>query len=180
MKMVLKPASAALCMALAMQSVQAAERETAECMPARNAEALVLMIAPALITQMQQRCTSVLPADAYLLRSGPALVAKYEAAAAAVDTEAMEAFRFFGGSELAELKNETLRPLIREQMAKGLAGEFKVDDCAGFDLIFSNLDPLPPANLARVLIAIVQTMDNGSKTNRKRKKPDICPALAKP
>lgn len=176
MKTMMKPLGVMLGAALATQSVQAAER----CMPARNAEALVLMIAPALIAQMQKQCATTLPADSYLLSKGQALIERYEAATTAVEADAMEAFRFFGDPKLDGLKNEALRPLIREQMAKGLAGELKINDCAGFDLIFSNLDPLPPANLARVLIATVQTMDKGAKPNRNRKKPGICREPVRP
>lgn len=178
---------AAACAALAIQSVHAAQAQTANCMPAKEAEALILSIGSPFIEQLRTTCRSVLPADSYLIRRGGDLAARMGAAAAGREDDAVAAFKRFGDSgELDGMSSAMLLPLIKTMMGPMLAEEFKTKDCAGVNAILAPLDPLPAENLAGTLVAIIQLAEPGQakSTGRttKRSAPDfnICPLSTTP
>lgn len=180
------PLRVALSTALTIQSVHAAQAQTVDCMPAKEAEALFLTIGPTFVNEMVKTCTGVLAADSYLLRSGPDLVKRIKTAAAGREDEAVAAFKRFGDGELDGMETEAVLPLVRDTMGVMIAKDLSAKNCGGFDAIFAQLDPLPAANLAGAIVAIVQLVDAdrpASRTKHKKKSGsdfDICPLSTKP
>ncbi len=77
-----KPVAAALIIVglMATTTAQAAQ----QCLPPREAEALILALAPSLIQQVSTTCAANLPGNAYLRRSSGTLSAKFAGEADAV------------------------------------------------------------------------------------------------
>lgn len=155
-------------------------------MPAKEAEALFLTIGPTFINEMVRTCTGTLATKSYLLSSGPDLAKRIETAAIGREDQAAAAFKRFGDGEFEGMKTEAILPLVRDTMGLMIAKDLSPKNCGGFDAVFVQLDPLPAANLAGAIVAIVQLANaDRPKSRTKRKKNggsdfDICPLSTTP
>lgn len=180
-----KPIRAALCAALALQSVQAAQAN-ADCIPPIEAEALVLTIAPILVGEMVTTCTGVLATDSYLLSRGPDLAKRFEAAAADREELAFSAFKRLGDGNPDESQSTLVRAIFKQELAKTIARDLKAKDCPGMDELFASLDPLPPTNFAKALVAIIRLAEADRKPTKSASKKKggsgavLCPTSTTP
>ncbi|NYT40094.1 hypothetical protein HZY97_04955 [Sphingomonas sp. R-74633] len=123
------------------------------CLTRQEASSLILTILPGALKQVTTACSKTLPASAYLVRSGAAMVARYDAPAKAARPEAVAAlnkalagdvkiddsmFDLFSGTILSEMKVEKL----------------SATQCANVSEMAEALEPLPPVNLAELFVAV--------------------------
>ncbi len=147
---------AGLCAALAVQSVSAAQAQADDCMPAKEAEALVLMIMPVAIEEMKKKCAAALPAESYLLRNGSSLAKRFEAPASARQSEAIAGFHWYSGWMFDDMTTAGLTAMMRSHFGDMIADGIESADCGSMDRVLANLDALSPTNFAGALIAIMQ------------------------
>lgn len=175
----------AVCAALAVQSVHAAHA-SADCIQGVEAEALFLAVAPVLIDEMITTCTGTLATDSYLLGRGPGLSDRFATAAAGREEQALVAFKRLGRGDLDETQSALASSIFKRELAQKLAKELKAEDCQGVDELFASLDPLPPINFARAIVAIIRLAETDRKPDKSasKKKDDsgaiLCPASTKP
>jgi len=137
-------------------------KSAAGCITAREAEGLMLVVAPAAIREVARFCQSELPGNAYL-RSADALIAKYEGASKDAQPGAMEAVAKLGGGKVDSSTAGMLMPMMTQMVGSMLAKELKAKDCPTYDRILKLMDPLPAENSASLLILVVQLSQEGKK-----------------
>lgn len=151
--------------ATAAQAQQAAK----PCLPPQQAEAVMLVVAPTLVRSVAAKCTTALPANAYLVRSAPQLAGKFEAEAPAAWPQATNALKTLAGADVAGLADSTLmRAALVEAIGAKLGEEIKVKDCAAIDRVLALLDPLPARNSAALIVTIVELSQRDAKPGAKR------------
>lgn len=154
--MKLVKSSVAVVLALSITTPAIAARKT-ECVTEADNAAVFGSMMPDLIEGLRDKCAAHLPADAFLVASGNALIDQYKAHADQRWPAAKRAFARASGHEeiAAELPDEVLRPLVGSIVGFEMLKSVKVKDCAGANRIVENLAPLPPENVAAMLSAIV-------------------------
>lgn len=168
-----KPVAAALIIVglMATTTAQAAQ----QCLPPREAEALILALAPSLIQQVSTTCAANLPGNAYLRRSSGTLSAKFAGEADAAWPLAREAVKKVVGDDVRELLDtELARPLVTSMVGPMVVKDLKPADCPRVDRVMGLLDPLPAKNTAALLVAILEMAGK----DKPGKAPLICTAGA--
>lgn len=156
----------------ASTTAQAAQR----CVPAREAEALLLAMAPTLVGSVAAGCATTLPPNALLRRSVGPLTAKYAAHADAAWPLAKEALKKIVDPEASDLlESELARPMLTAMIAPMLAKEIKPNDCPNIDRILTLIDPLPAKNTAGLVVALIEMADRDKPARAAKGKFAICP-----
>ena len=143
------------------QDVRAKNAGT-ECITAKEAEGLMLAVAPAAIREVAGFCKTALPANAYLRNQGP-LIAKYEAGSKGAQAGATAAMGKLSGLPLDSSMGAMLMPMMTQMVGALLTKELKARDCPTYDRALRLIDPLTAENGAALLILIVQLAQNGKK-----------------
>jgi hypothetical protein len=142
--------------AITLVAASSAQAQAPACIPQREAEALFLAMAPAIIGSVAATCAASLPPTATLRRSVGPLTAKYAAESEAAWPVAKEGLRKLVGPEAsAMVDSELARPMVTAIVAPLLAKEVKARDCPNIDRILTLIDPLPAKNTAALVIAII-------------------------
>lgn len=167
---------------MALTMLAQASATNAACLTEPQFNAVARFLAPDLIRAAADKCSPLLPANAYIRRSGTALADRYRPGAANAWPEVKAAMNSQPDLKLFAMMDErTVRGLIVPMLADGLSKEkISVNDCAAADEIASNLDPLPPENFIALITAIVR-LDKGRPPKTpggKPRPPVICPAIA--
>jgi hypothetical protein len=164
--------AAALWLGLAATGAHAAQVAAKPCVPAADAEALFLSLAPDMLRQIGTKCAATLPATALIRRTGGPFLAKYDAAAPAAWPGAKQALVKILGPQSTEMMNTEMGPsLVKSMMAPMLAEEIKPKDCPAIDRVLTNIEPLPPRNAAALVVTLLQL----SSGNKRDGKLPICP-----
>lgn len=126
------------------------------CVPAKQAEGLMLYVAPTLIGTVSATCAPVLPSNA-LLRSGTArLTAKYAAESASAWPQAREALKLVAGADAAQLLDSDMgKSMVPALIGPLIAQEVKPGDCASINRVMTLIDPLPARNTAALIVTII-------------------------
>lgn len=141
---------------------QAAQTITLQlpCVSAPEAEALVTSVLPETIEQLGATCAANLPPAALLRQPPDTLIARYRADADAAWPGAQKAVQRLAGNDLAGLLSGSLaRPLIASLLAPAITRAVQPGDCPAYDRIVTLAQPLPPRNLAGLLVAAWQLAD---------------------
>ncbi len=150
------------------------------CLTAAEFAAVSNYALPSVISGTVQRCSSALPAEAFLKRSGGELTARYTAGKAGAWPLAKAAVLKIAVAEHPEaadmmhsLPDETLQQLA-DAMIAGMVGQrLPVERCGMVDRLVRLLAPLPAANTAE-LIGVAAGL--ASRTGRASfGKLNICP-----
>ncbi len=167
-------ASPLLCAgALAATAVQA--QQAKQCVPAAEAEALVLNIAPQLLTTVATNCAATLPASAYLRRPNAQLTAKYASESDSSWPLAKEALKKISGPDSAQIwESELSRPMVASIVGPMLAKEIKPADCPAIDRVLTLADPLPARNTAALIVLVLELADGGKPSKGAFA---VCPTL---
>jgi hypothetical protein len=145
---------------------------TEPCLQPREAEDLVTFVLPALTDAAARKCGPLLPPDATLTRSGPALVARYRPDSVTAWSNAKVAFgKISGGETLGFLSDEVNRKVIEEATSAAIVADLKAKDCAMIDRFAGALAPLPARNVARLVALLMEVGEKGGKSPM-----NICPA----
>lgn len=131
------------------------QTQAVTCIPQAQAQQLFLYTLPDMVTGVVNKCSPLLPNTAFLNRSGP-LVASYRAKADAAWPQAKAAFLRMGGDEARKLpaSDELLRPVVSALIGSMVSKDIKPDDCLVADALIESLAPLPPENIARVIVVL--------------------------
>ena len=159
-------ASLAVALATVPGMAQAAEPP---CLTATEFTALASYALPSVISGATQRCAATLSANAWLVRNGSQLSARYAAGKSAAWPGAKAAFLKMGSSGGTEanaliktLPDPTLQAML-DGLIEGMIGQqLPTARCATVDRVVRLLAPLPPENTAE-LIALVAGL--GSKAS---------------
>lgn len=164
-------ARAALISACAASSAASAAEP---CLQPREAEDLVVFVLPSLMEAMARKCSSLLPANATLSRSGTVLSLRYRPESNAAWPSAKLAFdKISGGDALAFFNDDVNRAVIEQATSAAIVEEFKAKDCNMIDRFVGALSPLPARNVAQLVSLF---MEVGGKEEKLPM--NICPAGA--
>ncbi len=150
------------------------------CLTPNEAQSLLSVALPDIVTSMVEKCGPTLPASAYLNRSSTDLIARYRTSANASWPAAKRAIGKLAGGDtgmLASLPDEALKGFFTAGISTAVAKDIKPDSCSSIDRGIKALAPLPPENTAD-LIGLLIEMDSKRKgAGGKGKAPfNICPA----
>ncbi len=146
-----------------------------QCLSVAQAEALVTYILPTAVQASRTKCAASLPVTTPLLKENSAQLAKYRAASESAWPQAKSAVSVLAGDKLpAEIDDALLRPIADAMFSQLIGQEIKPKDCGLIAKIYSDLEPMPSANLASLAITIVQA---ATKDDKKQNIP-ICKAPA--
>lgn len=150
----------------------------APCLTPAEAKGLIQAALPEAVNGAITKCKTSLPASAFLVRSGPELVARYKDSAKAGWPSAKAAFLKLAGENaqmLAALPDETAMSLISVGINAALADNIKPEQCAYIDRGIGALAPLPLENVADLTTMILELGSaNAGKPGKSPLK--ICPA----
>lgn len=164
----------AAALALASLPAQAVAAE-APCLTEREVRGLILYAMPDIIEQGGGSCAAVLPADSYIARSRADLLARYRAAAPPASVARTGIARMAGVPEdrFAALDDKALHALVAAGLSSAMAKGIKTGDCRIVSDVLEQLAPLPPANIASLLVIALR--EAGRKPDRKDANPfHIC------
>ncbi len=153
------------------QSAFAQPAQPAKCLTVVQAEALVTYLLPKAVDATRAKCSASLPATSPLLAKNSARLANYRAASETAWPNAKSAVSVLAGQNLPpEIEDTLLRPIADAMFTQLIGEEIKPKDCVLIDKIYTDLAPMPSANLASLAITIVQAT---AKDDKKRDIP-IC------
>ena len=108
--------------------------QTADCMPQRQAAALVTFALPTLAEKLGKRCSEVLPPNAYIVANADALADRYAPDSAAAWPEARRAIgmifeKYLGQPMPPDMNSQGIRALAEPMLGSLLAKQINRDDC---------------------------------------------------
>ncbi|MGZ8286030.1 MAG: hypothetical protein ACXW27_03630 [Allosphingosinicella sp.] len=152
-----------------------AQKTAPPCLTQAQVEDITLFALPPLLEAMASRCGPSLPANAYLLNGGRALAEQLGAESASRWAGASAALSVVAKEKFPEsLSEPTARGLVRDLAANELLKKATPEDCARIDHLADLLSPLPPRNLAGIVVTFAEIMSKDEKRSKSR--PFICPA----
>lgn len=138
-------------------SVAQAAAPLQACVPAPQAEALMLSVAPEALRKVAEICTPVLPPSALLRRSPNPLIGRYAAESEPAWASARSALGSVLGQQAAGLlDSELARPLLSQLVVGLVAKEVQVTDCRQINRVLTLMEPLPPRNTAALVVTMLQ------------------------
>ena len=163
-------AAIALWAGMAATTAQAVDAKT--CLTEAEAQSVFLALAPDAIRMVAQKCAPSLPEEATLRSGLAAFTAPYDAAAVTAWPQAGPALARIAGPDMKGIDPVAMKPMIGAMIGAMAADQVKPKDCATIERAVALLAPLPPANVAGLILLAVSS---GSKPS---KGPfELCPAV---
>lgn len=168
----------------ALLTAAPAEQAQRPCLTEAQVEDLALFALPPLLEAAATACAPALPADAYLPNGGRALARTLATESSARWATARSALSTMAKDKFPEgLSETTARGLVHDLALGGLKAEGGQAQCSRIDRAAALLSPLPPRNLAGLVVLVVEIgseSDGKSKPEGKAKAkagkpPLICP-----
>ncbi|HEX8624653.1 MAG TPA: hypothetical protein VF782_06180 [Allosphingosinicella sp.] len=167
-----------------------AEQAQRPCLTQAQVEAMTLFALPPLLEGAAKACAPALPVNSYLMNGGRTLAQSLAAESSTHWASASRAVTMLGGKEFpAGLSETTARGLIHDLVLNGLSTAKGREQCGRIDRAADLLSPLPPRNLAGLVvlgveIATVEEINDSAKGKAKgeakakpaSKAPLMCPA----
>ncbi len=150
---------AAACCLLASATTAAAQTDTRPCISSAENEALVAYVMPELVGALGSRCVKVLPANAFLVgKRSDALQQRLKPQAEKAWPRAKKVTtRFVGfGLPVDGPFEEVAKAAMARSAATLIAQGFDAEQCRIADRLLTELAPLPPENLARVMALFLE------------------------
>jgi hypothetical protein len=132
------------------------------CLQPAEANALLLAMTPDALQATVALCSKTLPANAYLSARGTALVARYRGPAEAAKPDAARAFAKMV-PEAGAMGEGMFGTIAGPMIGQLIAEEVKPESCGRINQMLELLDPLPPENLSRLIVAILEMTAEGPK-----------------
>ena len=167
--------------ALASIPVQAAQTVGTACLTPADAQSVAVAALPDALASARRTCLPHLPATAALTRSSTRIAQVYQPAA---DRAWPRAGRAFMSAVELPLPPETdpalVRPLLTAAISAMVEQEIKPKDCSAIDEFYGALEPLPPENIGKLLVAVLKMGDADKKPGAREATPfTICKDGAK-
>jgi hypothetical protein len=142
--------------------------QTSDCMPQRQAAALVTFALPTLAEKLGKRCGEVLPPSAYIVANGPALADRYAPDSAAAWPEARRAIgmvfqKFLGQPMPAEMDSQGVRALAEPLLGGLLAKQINRDDCFVANEAIQDARNLSGADVGRLTVLAISIAERKGK-----------------
>lgn len=162
--LILKPAAL-----LALLSLPAAvqAQTAASCVTRTEAQSLIQFVLPDAITGVRDKCAPNLSSDAFLTRSGADLAQRYKPGATQAWPKAKPvALRMAGDAAklLSALPDEATRALASNLVSSAVAKEVPVERCGAIDRLMEAVAPLPPANMAMLIVTLMEFQPKSGQT----------------
>jgi hypothetical protein len=130
------------------------------CLTDAEAQALFTYAIPEALDGVSKSCDTALPATSFLKINSTQTIARFRAAAAGTWPTARKAFMKIAGdgkeSELmAGMPDSALQPFVSAAFSGVVANGVKPEKCAKIDRFVAALAPLPPANVAALITALI-------------------------
>ncbi len=169
--------------ALALLAMPGTAVAQTPCLTTAEAEAITLVAFPDIIRETGRVCTN-LPVTSLVRRGSGPFIAKFNAEADRAWPAAQAAIAKLSDPRVSMLllQSEYARPLITSLIAPMVVGRVQTSDCGTIDRIVTMLEPLPPRNVAGVVVAAVQHLKaEKARGNALGGVPDlpVCPAGAR-
>lgn len=153
----------ALWAGLAATTAQAAA-DAKPCLTEVEAQSVFLAIAPDAIRAVAQKCAPALP-EAAMLRSGlTAFTGPYDTAAAAAWPQAGSALAKIAGPDMKGIDPAAMKPIIGAMIGAMAADQVKPKDCMMIERVLTLTAPLPPANVAGLILLAATNGSKGGKS----------------
>lgn len=154
---------AMLWLGLSATGAQAAEAAVQQCVTPAEAGGLILALAPDAFRTVGKTCAAVLPPSALIRQTSGPFIGKYQAESDRSWPLAQAAIvKLAGprdGRDIGQLGPDAVRQVITAMLMAKLGTAIKEKDCALVERIVASLEPLPPHNLADLLVTIIQAAD---------------------
>lgn len=163
----------------AAQAAQAAKSAT--CLTPQEAQSVAVAALPDALSSARVACQPHLPASAALTRSASRIAEVYQPAADRAWPSAGRAFMAAVELPLPPGTDPALiRPLLSVAITSLIEQQIKPADCIAVDEFYSALEPLPPENMGRLVVALLKMDDSAKKPGAKKNNPfSICKDMAK-
>lgn len=156
--------------ALIASPVQAQRR----CVTIAEAESLTLVALPEIIRQTGRVCTARLPAASLVRQSTGPFIGKFDDAAESAWPRARAALgKLAIGLADGLLQSDFARPVVVSLIAPQIVGRIAVEDCGVIDRLVSQLAPLPPRNVASVVVTSLGYLKAQRAKGRQTEVPDL-------
>lgn len=159
---------------LASQTAHAAQ--AGKCLTPAEAESVAVSALPDALTSAQKVCTPHLPARSALRTASTRITQVYRPAADRAWPQAGRAFLSAFELPLPEgTSPDVVRPLLLATISALVEQEIKPEDCGTIDEFYSALEPLPPENVGKLLVAFLKLGENDKKPGQAKSNPfTIC------
>ncbi|WP_454280763.1 hypothetical protein [Sphingomonas sp. Marseille-Q8236] len=156
---------------LAVPEVAGAQQHA--CITAPEAEAMTLVAMPDILRETGRVCAGRLPATS-LIRGGGTLISKYEGAADQAWPAARAAIVKLSDPAIDTLlQSDYARPLLTSLLVPFIVGRIGLEDCGTIDRLVTQLAPLPPRNMASVVVTALQYLKTEKARGRQVAVPDL-------
>jgi hypothetical protein len=139
--------------------IQPVAAAAAPCLTAKEAGALVRFALPDVVEGVASKCRPSLPSGAFLDSGSAALVDRYRTAAVTAWPLAKPALIKLAAEKaifLAQLPDETLKPMAGQFMGAGFSEKISTSQCPAIDRMISSLSALPAESVSDMMVAIVE------------------------
>lgn len=132
--------------------------QSAACIPQAQAVQLFIFTLPDMADGIIKKCGPALAPTAFINRSNVWL-AGYRAKADAAWPQARAAFMTMAGPGVSKvgLSDDVLRPLVSSVIGAVASKEIKPESCGTANTVMEALAPLPPENIASIIVAVALT-----------------------
>ena len=145
----------------------AAHAQTAQtCVTRTEAQSLVQFVLPDAITGIRDKCATTLSPSGFLSKSGSELAKRYKPGAALAWPKAKPvALRMAGDMSklISAMPDEGLRILASNFVSAAVAKELPVEKCAPVDRVMEAVAPLPPENMAMLIVTLMEFQNKPAK-----------------
>lgn len=128
------------------------------CLSIGEAQALAMVTLPDAVESARLRCKASLPATSALTQSGQIISSRWKIEAAPFASEAEQALDKISPFPItAILGADAARKAARQVILREISARLDPRDCPSASEIIDALSPLPARNVARVMIALLDT-----------------------
>jgi hypothetical protein len=161
---------------LAAQGAQAAE--PVKCLTRAQVNDATLFLLPSVLDALAAKCRPSLPANAYMLNGAQALSKAVAATGGSHWQGAMSILSQYAGDKklpLERLSPEAARLMIRVVLADDVLKPLRPVDCVRINEGLDILAPLPPENIGRMVVLMIDVGGESDRAKGKSGPPPICP-----
>ena len=165
------------CAAMAVSLAQVgAAATTSACITPIELRAGMSFMVPAMIHGVRDKCTTVLPRNAYLNQHGDALISRFQASRM-IDSKALQSLvgKIRPNADIPASANAAMAEVIAATFVAKMQATLKPNTCPGINQTLALLDPLPAENVIGLfeLIGTALTKDDARKSRAKNQLSDV-------
>ncbi|WP_373487099.1 hypothetical protein [Blastomonas sp.] len=142
----------------------AAAAQSSRCLNPDEAQAMAVAALPDALSSARKMCAGQLPAGSALQNASARITQIYKPAADRAWPEASRAFLASADISMPPSADPAfVRPFLRSVVTSLVEQQIKPTDCGAIDDFYAALEPLPPANVGKLLVALIKLDDTAKK-----------------